>query len=134
SAAAVAPPTIASSTALPTLLGANTTPSLPSLSPSQPTSSGPLKVSSAALTDRLIKRLEPQYPEIARRSGLSGAVRLRLEIGTDGKVKSATVLEGAPVLASAARDAVMQWRYRPYVVENRPVPIETEIIVRFTAR
>ena len=132
--AAVAPPRITSSTALPTLIGANTTPSLPSLSPSQPVNSGPLKVSSAALSDRLIRRLEPQYPEIARRSGLSGAVRLRLEIGTDGKVKSATVLEGAPVLAAAAKDAVLQWRYRPYVVENRPVAIETEIIVRFTAR
>lgn len=130
---AVAPPTITSTTALPTLIGANTTPSLPSLTPSQPVNSAPLKVSSAALTDRLIRRLDPQYPEIARRSGLSGAVRLRLEIGTDGKVKSATVLEGAPVLAVAARDAVMQWRYRPYVVENRPVAIETEIIVRFTA-
>lgn len=132
--AAVAPPRITSPTALPTLIGANTTPSLPSLTPSQPVNSGPLKVSSAALSDRLIRRLEPQYPEIARRSGLSGSVRLRLEIGTDGKVKSAAVLEGAPVLAAAAKDAVLQWRYRPYVVENRPVAIETEIIVRFTAR
>jgi TonB family protein len=130
----VAPPKITSSAALPTLLGANATPSLPSLSVPQPASSGPLKVSSAALSDRLIRRLEPQYPEIARRSGLGGAVRIRLEIGVDGKVKSATVLEGAPVLGAAARDAVLQWRYRPYVIDNRPVPIETEIIVRFTAR
>jgi protein TonB len=71
---------------------------------------------------------------MARRSGLSGAVRLRLEIGVDGRVKSATVLEGAPILATSAKDAVMQWRYRPYVVENKPVPIETEIVVRFTGR
>jgi protein TonB len=92
-----------------------------------------LKVSSAAISDHLIRRVEPQYPDIARRSGLSGAVRLRLDVGADGKVKSVTILDGPQVLANAAKEAVLQWRYRPYVVDNRPSAIETEIIVRFTA-
>jgi TonB family protein len=129
----VAPPSISSSTSIPTLLAGNATPSMPSLSAPSPGSSGPLKVSSAAISDHLIRRVEPQYPDIARRSGLSGAVRLRLDVGADGKVKSVTILDGPQVLANAAKEAVLQWRYRPYVVDNRPSAIETEIIVRFTA-
>jgi len=132
---AVAPPTITTSSSLPTLLAGTTTTSLPSLrvAPSA-APSGPLKVSSTAITDHLIRKVDPVYPEMARRSGVSGAVRLKLEIGVDGKVHSATVLDGPPVLAASAKDAVLQWRYRPYVVDNKPVPFETEIVVRFTGR
>ncbi|MBV8206715.1 MAG: TonB family protein [Acidobacteria bacterium] len=104
--------------------------SLPSLS----AGSGPVKVSSVAINDRLLHKVDPKYPESARKAGITGAVRLRLEIGADGKVKSATILDGPQELASAAKAAVTQWRYRPYVVDKKTVPVETEVIVRFTAK
>ena len=72
------------------------------------------------------------YPQIALRTGIGGAVRLRLLVGTDGKVKNATIIDGIPMLAEAAKQAVLLWRYKPYLVDGKPSAIETEVIVRFT--
>ena len=91
----------------------------------------PVAVSTGAQEGRLIHRVEPHYPEIAKRSGRGGTVRLAVTIGTDGKVKKVRILEGSPILAGAAQDAVMQWRYRPYMLDGKPTEVETEVTVKF---
>ena len=62
---------------------------------------------------KIKSRAQPVYPELARRMKLSGSVRLELIIAPDGKVKSAKVLGGHPLLAEAALDAVRRWVYEP---------------------
>lgn len=58
-------------------------------------------------------RVQPMYPELARHMNLSGVVKLELIISPDGKVRSAKVLGGHPLLAEAALDAAKRWLYEP---------------------
>jgi len=63
----------------------------------------------------------PPYPEIARRMGLKGAVQLQAMVRPDGTVKEVHVIGGHPVLAQAAMQAVMGWRYEPASKETLEV-------------
>jgi TonB family protein len=81
---------------------------------------------------RLIHRVEPLYPPDARAQHLQGLVALDVQIGGEGAVHNIAVVEGNPVLAEAAVQAVRQWRYRPYSVDGRPVEMQTRITIRFT--
>lgn len=79
----------------------------------------------------LIHRVAPAYPEVARRAGIEGTVRLSVLIGVDGKVKQVRVLSGHPMLAVAAEEAVWQWLYKPTLVQGEPVEVRPEIHVNF---
>jgi len=74
----------------------------------------------------------PIYPALAKEQGVQGAVRLNIVIGTDGTVKEVRVLEGHPLLAPAAVNAVKRWKYRPYYVNKKPTEMETTVVVNFT--
>ena len=58
-------------------------------------------------------RVNPQYPELARRMNITGAVKLELLVAANGQVKSIKTLGGHPLLIDAAQSAVKQWRYEP---------------------
>jgi protein TonB len=53
----------------------------------------------------------PEYPEIARKMGLTGSVKLELVIAPNGTVKDTKVIGGHPILVNAAVDAVKKWRF-----------------------
>ncbi len=88
--------------------------------------------SESASATRLIHRVEPIYPPEARAQHIQGAVTLEVQIGGEGAVHNIDVVEGNPVLAEAAVQAVRQWRYRPYSVDGRPVEMQTRVTIRFT--
>jgi protein TonB len=79
----------------------------------------------------LIRRVEPDYPALARQTHLQGTVQLHAVIGRDGSIDSLEVLSGHPLLVKAALDAVRQWRYRPTLLGGEPVAVETYITVHF---
>lgn len=56
-------------------------------------------------------RVEPIYPEIAKRMGLTGTVRLQVVVAANGTVKETKVIGGHPILVNAAVDAVKKWRF-----------------------
>ncbi len=58
-------------------------------------------------------KVEPRYPEIAKRFHLSGTVKVQVVITPAGSVKSAKAIGGHPVLADAAVDAAMKWKFEP---------------------
>jgi len=65
-------------------------------------------------TGRKVKlKVTPQYPELARRMNVTGAVRLEILVAANGQVKSVKPLGGHPLLIDAAENAVRQWRYEP---------------------
>jgi protein TonB len=86
---------------------------------------------SVVMESNLLHRVQPQYPAIARQIRLQGDVIIRAVISRAGAIEQATVLSGSPLLASAALDAVKQWRYRPYSLNGEPVEVETQITVKF---
>ena len=69
--------------------------------------------------DRKIKnRVEPIYPEIARKMNLTGVVRLELVVAPNGTVKDTKVIGGNPILVNAAIDAVKKWRFEAATTES----------------
>lgn len=79
----------------------------------------------------LLQKVVPSYPEQALKSGLQGPVTLQARIGRDGKIQDLKVVSGYLVLGEAATAAVQQWRYKPYLVNGRPVETKTTITVDF---
>ncbi len=79
----------------------------------------------------LIHKITPMYPQLARHAGIQGQVLLQATIGRDGSVQNLQVVSGHPMLVGAAIDAVKQWRYRPYLLNNEPVEVDTQITVNF---
>ena len=82
----------------------------------------------------LINRTLPVYPALARERGISGIVRLEAVIDERGAVTSVTVLRGDPVLTTAARNAVLKWRYKPARLNGRPIATTAMIQVLFGDR
>jgi len=62
-------------------------------------------------TRRAILKVKPAYPELARRTNVSGIVRLEVSVAPDGEVKQSKVLGGNPVLIQAAETAVRHWKF-----------------------
>src|SRR6266481_4768900 len=73
----------------------------------------------------------PAYPEIARRAGVQGIVRLQVRATKDGRVEVDKVLSGSPTLADAAIAAVKQWRVRPFSSGGRPVDVISTVTFNF---
>ena len=94
---------------------------------------GPTRIISSLSPGSLVYRVEPVYPKIAGIIRAHGVVKLHAIIATDGTIQSLNVIDGPPLLAEAAREAVRQWRYRPYILNGRPVEVETMITVNFKA-
>jgi periplasmic protein TonB len=78
-----------------------------------------------------IERLAPAYPPLAKRLGREGEVVLIAIIGRDGAITNVQVKRGDPILAASAAAAVRNWRYRPYILNDSPIEIETQIIIKF---
>jgi len=81
---------------------------------------------------RLLRRVDPQYPEAAKTQHLEGAVVLEAHVLGDGTVGNIAIVNGDPLLAEAATQAVKQWKYQPYVVDGRPVERQERITVKFS--
>jgi len=79
----------------------------------------------------LIQRVEPPYPLIAKQLHIEGTVVLKAVISREGTIERAEVERGQNLLAHAALEAVRQWRYRPYYLNNAPIEVETEITINF---
>ncbi len=73
----------------------------------------------------------PVYPDIARRAGVQGIVRLQVHATKDGRVEVDKIMEGSPTLADAAICAVKQWRVRPFSYSGRPVEVISTVTFNF---
>ena len=103
---------------------------IPPVIPSRPAAIKPLLVSHLAEAN-LLHKVQPTYPPIARQARVQGAVELRAIISKTGTIENLVVVRGHPMLSAAAIEAVRQWRYRPYLLNNQPIEVETEITVNF---
>ena len=85
-------------------------------------SSRPSPVFAQEEMSRKIKtRVQPTYPELARKMSISGVVKIEVVVTASGLVKSTKVLGGHPVLVSAANDAVKRWKFEPAATETTSV-------------
>jgi TonB family protein len=74
----------------------------------------------------------PNYPLLARQMKVQGAVNLQALISREGTIQELQILSGPSILAAAAREAVRQWRFKPYLQNGQPVETQARITVNFT--
>jgi TonB family protein len=83
------------------------------------------------LVPKLIKRVDPVYPEAARQAGIEGLVLLEATTDEKGNVAAVRVLKSIPELDQAAIDALKQWKYEPFIVEGEPKGVVFTVTIRF---
>ena len=93
---------------------------------------GPALVSPGLMAKQAISQLAPVYPPIAKAAHVQGVVVLHAIISKAGTVESLAVVNGPPMLTASAVEAVKHWTYEPYLLNGRPVEVETTINVNFT--
>jgi TonB family protein len=92
---------------------------------------GAIRIGGNVVAARILKRVQPVYPPLARQTRISGTVRLHAIIGKDGAVEHLEVISGHPLLLQAAMDAVKQWMYQPILLNGDPVKVDTTIDLVF---
>ena len=81
---------------------------------------------------KLIRKVIPLYPPLARAARISGVVRLIGTISKDGTIRDLQLVSGHPMLARAALEAVQQWIYKPTLLNGAPVEVIAPIEVNFS--
>jgi TonB family protein len=105
------------------------------LTPSAAASNGDenrVRMAGNVIAAKLLHRVQPEYPDIARHELLQGTVRLHAIIAKDGTIRQLRVQTGYCSLGEAAMKAVRQWRYSPTLLEGKPVEVDTTIDVIYT--
>jgi TonB family protein len=92
---------------------------------------GPVSVAPAVMEENLVVSRVPAYPDVAKADRVEGPVVMQAIITKNGTVGHLHVLQGDPMLRSAASEAVSKWRYRPYTVNGKPVEVATTVTVDF---
>jgi len=107
---------------------------LSSSPPIKPRVSAPtrVRVSQGVSTGLLLRKVNPEYPPDALKRRIQGQVVLRVNIDKEGKVFRIEPVSGHELLIPAAMDAVRQWRYKPYLLNNQAVELDTEVLINFT--
>jgi TonB family protein len=109
----------------------------PTISPSRPPDGAyamqprTIRVSQGVMDGLLIRRIDPSYPEEAKANHIEGDVVLRATIDKNGDVADLKPVQGDAMLTDAATKAALQWKYRPYLLNGKPVEVETTITLRF---
>ncbi len=94
----------------------------------------PILVSAGVIAAKLIQRVDPVYPPLARQARVQGTVILQILVDEQGNVDEVTVISGNSLLNQAAVDAVQQWHYTPTYLNGAPVPVRATITVNFVLR
>ncbi len=92
---------------------------------------GAVPVDSSEMQSHLEHSVAPIYPDVARAAGIEGDVALRVYVSSDGRVTDIRVLDGPPILARAAAEAVQQWQYQSPTIDGHPTSVVTTLIVSF---
>ena len=79
----------------------------------------------------LVKRVVPEYPEVARKAGLEGVIFVEFTAGKDGRVKNAWVLRGPEIFREAALKSIFQYVFKPALQNDRPISVRMSIPIRF---
>jgi protein TonB len=91
-----------------------------------------VNISAGVAAGMILQKTQPTYPPIAKAARVSGTVVLQATISKSGTIENLRVVSGPPMLQQSAMDAVKTWRYRPYLLNNEPVEVETTVNVIFS--
>jgi len=90
-----------------------------------------VRISSGVAVGLLIKTVPPDYPDLAKQKRVQGQAILQADVDENGNVEHLKLISGDSMLATAAIEAVKQWKYKPYLLNGQTVKVETQVIVNF---
>ncbi|HEY6402031.1 MAG TPA: energy transducer TonB, partial [Blastocatellia bacterium] len=93
-----------------------------------------IEISGGLLQASAVKKVEPEYPPIARAAHAEGAVGIQITISEVGKVIEAEVVTGHPLLRDAALKAARQWEFNPTERSGKPVKVAGVLTFHFTLK
>ena len=99
------------------------------VSPVEPVA--PVRATGEIKPPKLIKMVQPVYPEEARKAGVEGIVILEVTTDQSGRVASVRILKSVPLLDQAAIEAVKKWLYEPMIIDGKPTPVIFTVTVNF---
>lgn len=103
----------------------------PELATGTPPVPGTVQVSVGTMSSRIVSRVPPDYPSVAKLARVQGTVEVGVIVGPDGKVQNVQYVSGPAMLAQAALDAVKQWVFQPLLENNQPVSVQSTVTVNF---
>jgi protein TonB len=93
----------------------------------------PIRIGGEVVPPELITKVQPVYPEIARKARVQGVVIVEAIIDKRGNVTDVRVLRGLPMgVSEAATAAIDKWKYKPAMLNGRPVSVYLTVTVTFT--
>jgi protein TonB len=107
---------------------------IPSDSSRMPANAAERERLTAVSVPELRQTIDSTYPLLGQHMKVQGSVVLQAVIGADGSIENLRVLSGPAILATAAQQAVRQWRFKPYLLNGQPVETKTKITVNFSIR
>jgi protein TonB len=91
----------------------------------------PLPIGGDVKSAKLISKVNPIYPALARNQHVTGDVRVDAFIDANGRVTTMKVISGPTLLHQAAMDALRQWKYEPATLDGKPVPMHLTVTLQF---
>ena len=102
--------------------------------PPPPAPTQPVRVGGQIQVPKLVKRVEPIYPDFAIAADVTGMVILEAIVDGSGSVQSVRVLRSVKLLDAAAVDAVKQWRYEPLSLNGVTTPFILTVTLTFAIK
>lgn len=93
-----------------------------------------IRVSERVLDGVTVKKVLPSLPCSTDSEHEKGVVTIAVLVDYDGSVKSASRQSGDTVLADCAIPAVQQWQFKPYLINGRPVQVESRVVMKFSKK
>lgn len=90
-----------------------------------------VKVSSGVLQSSALRKVQPEYPALAKSARASGAVQVQVTVDETGQVIGANVIGGHLLLRNAALEAAKQWQFKPTQLSGKPVQTQGVITFNF---
>ncbi len=79
----------------------------------------------------ILEQTKPVYPAEAKAKHIQGKVKIHFRIDKTGTPQEVVAVEGPLALRQASVDAVKQWKFKPYLLNNKPVRVETDVYVNY---
>lgn len=89
------------------------------------------RIGAAVMEANLVTKVDPVYPPLALSARIQGTVAFTITVGPDGHVQNVQLVRGHPLLVNAAKDAVLQYVYRPTLLNGKPVTVVTDVDIPF---
>lgn len=103
----------------------------PKVEPKPVSTHTPMRMGGAVAAANIIHQVQPVYPAMARSARVEGTVEYTAVIDKSGRVVNLQLRHGHPLLVNAAQEAILQWRYKPTMLNGEPVDVVTTITVNF---